>query len=204
MDKIEKLYPTEFLILLKNGRLYDDWFNVYLHCKKEGEVALVLSEMLHFSTQDSADLVRGAILHDWFKRNERESADAKTRSYQDSESLSYDKLMSIGISKRVCDIAHSVGAFVLPDVDGYDMVRRVMHLIDDICHGDAVVEVDERIDLLESAIRYKDMNESGRAIHGGRTYFEVQREVSNRIQAEIEQKLNLEEKTLINIIKSKL
>jgi len=125
--KIEKRYPKEFTILIENGQLVEDWSNVYQHCRLEGEIAEYLAKELKLSEQDTYDLVSAAILHDWFKRVER-----TTENYDTT--YSYDGLKELGISEKVCDIAHSVGHSTLPWIEtSTDSLRKVMHFIDDIC-----------------------------------------------------------------------
>ena len=148
-------------------------------------------------------LIKSAILHDWYKKNEIERAKKEGhKEYEESEHDSYNKLIELGYSKRIAEVAHSVGAFSLKEIiDSTDFLKKLMHYIDDICLGDMIVEVDERIDHNESQIKYNELNESGRKVHGGKTFFEVQREVGNKIQTEIESQLHLEPKSLIAIIK---
>lgn len=201
---LEEKYKNEFDILVRHGDLIGEWANVFEHCKKEGEVADVLAQLLSLNEKDKDDLVSAAILHDWYKRKEREAANAGSATYQDSEHKSYNGLIELGVSERVADIAHSVGSFVLNEVHNYDFIRKVMHFIDDVCWGDKLVELDERMDNLEASDRYKKLNEEGRAVHNGKTYFEVQMEVGHQIQKEIENRLNIPNNSLMSLIKSNL
>ena len=185
-SKIENLYPKEFEILRKYGQLKDEWANVYEHCKTESVIALVISDLLKLKKDEKDILAKAAILHDWYKRKERE-----TQEYNKSAKDSYNKLLELGVDKRIVDIAHSVGHTSLLDIQAtHDFLKKIMHFIDDITFGNEIVEIDERIDELEKAERYKELNEGGRVVYNGRTYFEVQREVGVKIQCEIEELIN--------------
>ena len=200
---IEKKYKREFDILVQKGNLVKDWTNVYQHCKTEGFVAAIMSNLLKLSKEESDILIKAAILHDWYKRNERERADKKGfEEYVKSEKDSYNELIKLEVDKRVVDVAHSVGSLSLNKIiDSTDFLKRLMHYIDDICLGDKIVEVDERIDYLENQEKYHELNESGRKVFSGKTYFKVQREVAKQIQTEIESKLNIEPNSLVRLIK---
>lgn len=193
MDKdiFVSMYPEEVAVLRDRGRLIDDWANVFEHCVTEARAASLLAVALKLSPQDRDNLVKAAFLHDWNKRNEREAANKEGfKAYNEHASLSAKGLSEMGYSKRVVGLTESVGHTSLKSIEASaDFLARVMHYLDDITHGDKVVGLDERIDQLEAAPRYKDLNESGRAIHGGRTYFQVQREVGKAIEAEIEARL---------------
>jgi putative nucleotidyltransferase with HDIG domain len=190
-DSLLKSYAPEFNVLTTNGRLVGEWSNVFEHCLMEARVASVLAKRLGFSEQDSQDLIKAAILHDWNKRNEREEAEAKGfEAYNKQASSGARALLDLGYSERIVTLVESVGHTSLRTIlSTPDPVARVMHYIDTITFNDKIVGVDQRIDALESAPRYKQLNESGRAVHGGRTYLEVQREVGKKIEAELEERI---------------
>lgn len=192
-DIIEQLYPQEFSILLNKGNLVEDWSNVYEHCKLEGIIAYYLSNKLCLSDIDTNDLVKAAILHDWFKRVERES-----QNYDSN--LSYKGLLELGYSNRIVDIAHSVGHTSLVWIEKSDLLRKIMHFIDDIVSGVEISEINIRVDFLEKSGRYAKLAEETRLIHNGRTLFEVQKEVGNKIQNEIENIADMQPGSLISNI----
>ena len=58
-------------------------------------------------------------LLDWFKRVERESENYNSN-------LSYDGLLKLGYSKRIVDIAHSVGHTSLAWIEESDFLRKII------------------------------------------------------------------------------
>jgi hypothetical protein len=201
---IEHKYPAEFLVLVKHGGLVDDWANVYKHCKREGEIATVLSSLLGLKEGATEILVKSAILHDWFKRKERDMAASNPLAYEEAEKHSIEGLKALGYSDHIIDVAHSVGSFSLKEIQiTNSILKRAMHWIDDVTHGDELVELDYRIDLLESAERYKELNQTGIAIYG-KTLFQMQREIGHEIQEELELLCGVKKGSLVSEIKSRL
>ncbi|NOT50153.1 MAG: hypothetical protein HOP10_02640 [Chitinophagaceae bacterium] len=198
---IEEKFKAEFDLLKSEGRLTGDWSNLYKHCKLEGEIAIILSRLVNLNEVDSKILTKAAILHDWYKRTEIEqSKGLNAVAYKNSENDSFDKLLKLGIQKRIVEVAHSVGAFSLEEIiTSQDLLKKIMHFIDDICLGDNVVEIDERIDYNER--KYPQINKDGRELFDGKTYFEMQRIVGKQIQSEIETTIKIEPNTLVSLIK---
>jgi hypothetical protein len=198
---IEKEFQSEFDLLKNEGRLTDDWSNIYNHCKLEGIVAMILSNLINLSEDDSKVLIKAAILHDWYKKYEIEQSKGLGNiEYQNSEHDSYNKLLAVGVQNKSVDVAHSVGALSLKEIIGsQDLLKKLMHFIDDICLNDKLVEIDERIDYNER--KYPQLNEAGRKIFEGKTYFEMQRKIGKQIQSEIEGILKIESNTLVPLIK---
>ncbi len=200
---IEQKYQREFSILRENGQLIDDWSNVYEHCKLEGEIAIILVDRLAAIQQmkipvDERDnLIKAAILHDWFKRVERE-----TENYDST--LSYIGLIDLGVSKRVCDIAHSVGHSTLKECEGYDRMRKIMHFIDDIVANTIITEIVDRVESVRARGHLVKLEEEMKAELDGRSFFDVQIEVGQKIQKQIERMADIKEGTLVTWIQTKL
>lgn len=72
-----------------------------------------------------------------------------------------------------------------------------MHYVDDITLNNDLVPLDQRIGYLEQNPKYKELNGEGRKIFNGKTYFEVQREISKRIEREFAPKLGLSDPAAI-------
>lgn len=198
---IEKDFQSEFTLLKKEGRLTGDWVNIYNHCKLEGEIAIILSRLVDLNEVDSKILIKAAILHDWYKRYEIEQVKGLgMEDYKNSENDSYNKLLVLGVQKRIVEVAHSVGSLSLEEImNSRDLLKKLMHFIDDICLGDKIVEIDRRIDYNER--NYPQLSKEGREEFEGRTYFEMQRIVGKQIQTEIEDILKIEPNSLISLIK---
>ncbi len=173
MTQIELKYCNEFHILLQQGELTGDWSNVYQHCLTEARVAEITGDLLQLPEGKKIILIKAAILHDWYKRKEREAVIAGGfEKYNDAGQDSYDKLLALGVDKHIVDIAHSVGHTAIDSVTvSTDLLRRAMFFIDLIVSNTDIVSVDQRMDNLEALDRYKELNESGRKIYNGRTYF---------------------------------
>ncbi len=199
---IEKQYSNEFRILTNEGQLVDGWSNIYQHCKTEAIVAFILSNLLHLSEEDSNILIKAAILHDWYKKSEIEITRKEgLEGYERAGKESFNKLSSMGVEQRIVDIAHSVGTTSLKEISiSTDFLKRLMHYIDDICKDDTIVAVNERVDYLESQEKYKELNHSGKAIHNGKTNFQVQRKLGLEIQKQIESILNIKSNSLVPLI----
>ena len=193
---IEELYPEDFTILREIGNLTEDWANVYEHCKMEGNIAMIIANLLNLNNTDSSKLIRAAILHDWYKRTERESQDYNS-------DYSRIELQKLGIDTDIVDIAHSVGHTSLKTVENSSLLCKIMHFIDDITYGSEIMEVSERIDLTEASKRYVKLAEDSRADFNGRTFFEVQKIVGNKIQKEIEDIAGLKSGNIVSMIKDK-
>ena len=206
LQKLKNTFQYEFNILTDYGHLTREWSNVYAHCEKEAEVAVILSELLKLNDTSYYDLVSAAILHDWYKRHEREAANASGHmAYGESEKKSAEGLRKLGITDRVIEIAHSVGSLGLNEIeDCNDVLRLAMHYIDDITSNTEIVEINERCDRLERIERYKEWNEYGRTLYNGKTMFEKQREVGMIVQNKLEYFIGLEPNTLTQLIKQKL
>ena len=97
-EEIEKQFSNECSILIERGKLIEDWSNVYNHCITVAQAASCISELINLSNKDENDLVKGGILHDWYKRVERESADKEGfEKYNETQKKSFTELIKIGI-----------------------------------------------------------------------------------------------------------
>ncbi len=197
MKTIEQRFESDFKLLKEKGRLVENWSNVYNHCKLEAVIAEVLSDMLELSPDDKVLLTRAAILHDWSKR-----IDIETQNFDTD--YSYNKLIEYGVDERICEIAHSVGHTSLKWIENCDVLRKAMHFIDDIVLNTDIVSINERVDRTEKTGRYTELSEKSRKDHDGRTFFDVQKEVGNRIQTELEVLCNVTNGSLVEIIKGKV
>ena len=73
LDIFKNKYSQELNFLKGEGRLVDEWANVYEHCFTEGLVASIVAEALRFDSDEKDSLIKAALLHDWYKRVEREA-----------------------------------------------------------------------------------------------------------------------------------
>lgn len=195
-NKIEKEFENDFKFLKDVGRLTDDWSNVYEHCRMEAYIAMILSRILDLSSEDMDDLIKSAILHDWYKRIERESENYET-------SYSYDKLVECGYSEKIASISHSVGHTSLNTIESKPLLNKLMHFIDDIVSGTSITEISNRVEETRNTGRYKKLEEDYKVHLNGRSFFDVQIEVGEKIQNEIENLSKIPNGELVKIIKEK-
>lgn len=196
------------------------WGDPTQHCLVELAASEILSDMLNLPDQDKQDFAVTALVHDAQKRPEIE----KGRGVKDPTRIeeiyreSKQFLLDNGVSPRIVELTGRVAHTSLPDFatleadgslklkEGMPIVDMAMHYLDDITRGTDIVPFDERMDYLDSvaATRYP-YNEEGRAIWGGRTFFEAQREVGHLIEEKLAKAAGVENpKDLPNIIKAKL
>ncbi|MEK9166215.1 MAG: HD domain-containing protein [Patescibacteria group bacterium] len=206
LQDFEHRYQQELVVLKEKGRLIEDWANVYRHCFTEGLIANVFAELLQLPSEEQEPLVKAALLHDWYKRNEREAVNKEGFGQYDAKAKESARLLrSFGYSEEIVELTESVGHTSLKDIQNtQSFLKKLMHYIDDIALSDKVVALDKRIDQLEAAERYKELNESGRTIFNGRTYFEVQRAIGHEIEKEVAARVGIEASELITLVQGKL
>ncbi|HSX24299.1 MAG TPA: hypothetical protein VLE74_04315 [Candidatus Saccharimonadales bacterium] len=186
------------------------WGDPTQHCLVEAAASQVLADLLNLSDTDRQDLVAAAFIHDAGKRKEIEALQAAKAANPDITPEEIDvvdkiageqskkNLLDAGIGQRVVDLTSAVAHGSLdqfaylngrnemrlrPDVP---TVTMAMHYIDDVTNKTNIVRFDERIDGLEAIAEERYLyNPKGRAIWGGRTYFEAQREVGHLIEGRL-------------------
>jgi len=183
----------------------EGWRNVSEHCLVESVMADVIAEKLDL---DRDKMKTAALVHDWYKRQEIENAKKDgVKGFDRADSEDKQKLLEMGYSEEVIKIAHSVGHTSLQRMQEADVTPEelVMHYIDDITNGTDISSLDERIDKSAAEPRYKELNESGREIFDGKTYFEVHRKVGKQIEQKIAQLMDVDPpESLPELIKEKI
>ncbi len=179
----------------------DSFRNVVEHELVEAEAADVLAEKLGLPEAERKVLRTAALLHDVRKRRELEKAEKEGPSgFDESAKEQSDWIISQGYSDEVVKLTESTGHTSLEEFtrnfDSIPTVRKIMHYVDDITLNNDLVLLDDRMDYLEENQKYKELNEEGKKIFG-RPYFEVQREVSKRIEEEFAPRLGISDPTQI-------
>lgn len=182
----------------------EGWRNVVEHELVEAEAADVLAEKLGLLVKERETLKISALLHDSFKRREKEMAEKEGISgFDQSAQSQLEFLRSLGYPEEIILLAGSTGHTSLEefnrDFDSIPTIRKIMHYVDDVVLGNDIVPLDERIGALERNPRYAELNEQGRKKFDGKTYFEVQREISKRIEREFAPKLGLSDPSTIPV-----
>lgn len=177
----------------------EGWKNVVEHMVVEAEAADVLAEALGLSEEERKQVYKAGLLHDVYKRREKEIATQKgSQGYIESASLSSDFLRSQGYSEEIIALTQDAGSEAATiefnkNFDSISTVRKIIRYVDDITKNNDLVALDERMDALDAKPNYKELNEKGRVLFGGRTYFEIQREISKKIEREFADKIGLED-----------
>lgn len=196
----------------------EGWRNVVEHELVEAEAADVLAEVLNLSSTDRQNVYTACSVHDLEKRRETELIRKVGPSgYELSQQEQADLLRSRGYSEEVIKLTQSVGGMFLPAMlknskspkleikDDLSLPTMIVHYVDDITLNNDIVPLRERIDYLESNPRYKEANEQGRALFGGRTYTQVEWEVGRLLEEKLAQMLGVKPSSrLPNFIKTKI
>lgn len=198
------------------------WGNPTEHYLVEAAAAEVVAKEMGLNDADTKNVITAALLHDAQKRTEVEALRGVTDAgvveevYDKSKQVIADS--GIENSERVTEIISSVAhtslpkfAILAPDNSitlrqNLDDVEMIMHYIDDVTRGTDLVTLDERMDYLDqvASVRYP-YNEEGRAVWGGRTFFEAQREIGHLIEDRLAKKMGVDDpKTLPLYIKKRI
>jgi len=172
----------------------ENWRNVVEHMLVEAEATDVLVEALGVSDEERIKLVTAAMLHDVYKRREKELAQQKgATGFDEAARLQSQWLRELGYSEEIIELTESVAQTSLSKFQNLGEVsftRKIIHHVDDVTLNNDLVSLDERIDALEANPRYSELNKQGIAIFG-RPYFTVQREISKKIEQEFAAKIGL-------------
>jgi hypothetical protein len=109
------------------------------------------------------------------------------------------RLEEIGIDPNVVRLSSLSGHASLEYFIGAgapSLEEWILHIADDLCHGDTVVMLSERIVTLKED--YPWMTESGRDVLNGETYIEAQERIAREILDELAGKLGFETGEALN------
>ncbi len=183
----------------------EGWRNVVEHEIVEAEACDILAEAISLPQAERRQVKDAAALHDVFKRKEKELMERLgPEGYTVGQEEEGIFLKERGYGQEIIKLAHSVGHGSLLEMvedpndaelkvkDDIDLPTLIIHYVDDITLNNDIVPLNIRIDYLEANPRYQETNEQGRKVFAGRTYFEVQREVSRKIEAKLASMLGIE------------
>ncbi|OGC80265.1 hypothetical protein A2943_00105 [Candidatus Adlerbacteria bacterium RIFCSPLOWO2_01_FULL_51_16] len=188
--------------ILKAGKILgpesEGWRNVAQHCLAEAVGADILAEHLG---ADRSKVVRGTLLHDWYKRGEiaarREHGGMK--GYLLSSAEDEQLLVRFGVTEDIIRIAHAN----IPETEDLGRLaqrpleEKIMHFMDMITDQSSFIESEERLQKVERNPMTLEFLESFRPRYGGKHLNEIQREVLTLEQAEFESILGIEHGTLV-------
>lgn len=185
------------------GKKPEVWRNVSEHCLVAGAFADILADELHLSADQKTIVVKAAILHDWFKKHESIAQRAASREgtlslqilseIKERDSLALQKM---GIPQNIIALT---GANVPKTPEGPQALpEKIMWYVDAMLSNTEPVPTRQRFDDLERgwdgtkedsvrAERNNAFSNLYRVQYGGKSLYEVQRELGDRISAEFAQ-----------------
>lgn len=185
------------------GKGPEVWRNVSEHCLVAGVFADVLAEELGLSADQRDRVVKAAILHDWFKKHEaiaqraeKESGELSLHTLNRIKEADTMALKVMGVSQDLVDL---MGANVPETVEGPQSVSgKIIWYVDAMLSNTDAVSIRQRFDDLERgwdgakedslrAERNKAFSDLYRERYGGRSLYDVQRELGDKIGAEFAQ-----------------
>lgn len=182
------------------GLMEKEWSNIIVHQVVEAAVVNALcweqeiGERLACEHASLHGLVQSALVHDAYKRRERENAnavDGAAKAYDDAVEGSSSFLLNIGFDPEIVQLTERLGHLSLKHMLGSDVTLAdcVVHYADDIVAGNDIVSHSERMDYLDNRARpgepYEKLNKAGKKIFHGRGYFQIQREVGQSIEIQL-------------------
>lgn len=185
------------------GKGPEVWRNVSEHCLVAGVFADILADELHLATDQKSNVVKAALAHDWFKKHEsmaqRAASENGTLSIQTlSEIKERDSqaLQEMGVPR---DIISLTGANVPETPEGpQELPGKIIWYVDAMLSNTEPVPIRQRFDDLERGwdgtkedpvraernIAFSNLYEDQ---YGGKTLYDVQRELGDKISAEFAQ-----------------
>ncbi len=187
------------------GRRPEVWRNVSSHCLGAGVFADILAAQLDLLPEKRKRVVHAAILHDWYKKHEQtaqraaaESGTLSLQTFDDIRDRDFQLLRELGIDEATIQLT---GANVPDDVSGpIDDEQKIVWFVDAMLSDTKPVRISERFDNLERgwdgnkedperAKRNAGFSNSYKPKFGGRSLYEIQREVGDRIGREFSERL---------------
>jgi hypothetical protein len=184
----------------------DIWRNVAQHCLVEAAVADVLAEELQLPADERRTIVSAAILHDWYKKREKEQiAQATTAGTYSSNTLKEIEVRGdaelrekFGIDPTIIELTHSN---VAPTPAGPEtLAKKILWYVDHIVSNTDVVPIEDRIADAERgwdgtvedpnrAAFNGAMSDRYKEKYGGRSLYDVQREIGQRLNGELSERI---------------
>lgn len=185
------------------GKGPEVWRNVSEHCLVAGVFADILAEELSLPADQKSTVVKAAIMHDWFKKHE--SMAQRTASKEDTLSLQTlseikardgQVLQKMGVSQ---DIIALTGVNVPETPEGpQGFPEKIIWYVDAMLSNTEPVPIRQRFDDLERgwdgakedparAERNNAFSNLYREQYGGKSLYDVQRELGDRIGTEFSQ-----------------
>ena len=204
------------------GKGPEVWRNVSEHCLVAGVFADILADELHLSVDQKVTVVKAAIMHDWFKKHESTAQRAANEEGKLSLSIlsgikedDSQKLLAMGVPQ---DIVNLTGANDPETQDGpQTLPEKIIWYVDAMLSNTEPVPIRQRFDDLERgwdgtkedparAERNNAFSNLYSEKYSGKSLYDVQRELGDKIGAEFAQLMGYqgEASQLPHALKNKL
>lgn len=182
-----------------------DWGNVSEHCLVEVARVKALGKAIGLSEETIMDLKTAAMLHDFFKKEEKSIVTAEGlhwESFEHANEQADQKLREYGFNEKVIGLTNAVGHSSLvetenilhkADLSEQDKAFLILHYTDDYTIGTDWVtpverqspdenDLDIRINKNEANPRYIVINQEAKEHLQGRTLWQAQRTIGHTVE----------------------
>lgn len=190
------------------GKSPEVWRNVSEHCLVAGIFADILAEDLELSSEDRKNVVKAALLHDWFKKHEamaqREAAERGGLTLEDMDELSEvdsEYLRKMNVSEEIIKIK---AANVPDSIEGLrDDTEKILWYVDAMLTNTSPSVISNRFDDLKRgwtgekedrarAVRNNSFSNAYKAKYEGKSLYEVQLLLGDKIGREFSERIGFE------------
>lgn len=187
LDLVVRVYSASALWATDAGSA------VPIHCAKVAQVGFNLSKMVGLSKDKQETLLLGCLLHDSRKAREwrvdfsqindgsHEKGYPASAEWYTRAAVNQYRWLNETTGREYTEAVHLAQLSGHASLEYFlsskpSLEEKVLHLSDDLCKGDKVVILEERIRDLED--RYPWMTAEGPPEFGGKTWAEVQQQIS--------------------------
>lgn len=185
------------------GKGSEVWRNVAEHCLVAGVFADILADELHLPAGQRDTVVTAAIMHDWFKKHEsigqraaNEDGTLSLQTLSEIKARDSQALQKMGVSQEIITL---IGANVPDTPEGPQRLpEKIIWYVDAMLSNTEPAPIQQRFDDLERgwdggkedptrAERNNAFSSLYREQYGGKSLYEVQRKLGDKIGAEFAQ-----------------
>ena len=185
------------------GKGPEVWRNVSEHCLVAGVFADILADELHLPADQKGIVVKTAIMHDWFKKHESMAQRVASRegtlslhTLSEIKARDSQALQEMGVQQEIIILT---GANVPETTEGpKELPEKIIWYIDAMLSNTEPVSIRQRFDDLERgwdgakedpsrAERNNAFSNLYRDYYGGKSLYDAQRELGEKIGAEFAQ-----------------
>lgn len=185
------------------GKKPEIWRNVSEHCLVAGVFADILADELQLSTVQKDKVVKAMLMHDWFKEHESKTQqDASKQGMLSSlklaeiEAKERQILHEMGVPQDIIDLMEANIPKTIAGPQG--LPEKIIWYVDAMLLGTEPVSIQQRFDDTERgwdgtkedpnrAERNKAFSDLFKDQYGGKSLYDIQRQLGNKIGAEFAQ-----------------